>query len=72
MTPEQFIDALFGEGWKPEHLPVFLEAVKRMQEYAQRYLELREFLAKGDDWLASRESLNSVDDHIDAVRQSDA
>lgn len=71
MTPEQFITALFGEGWKPEQLPVFLNMLMRCQADAKRYHELRDALAKGDELVASRKSLNSVDDFVDSVRQSD-
>lgn len=71
MTPEQFITALFGEGWKPEQLPVFLNMLMRVQEDAERYYELRDALAKGDELVANRKSLNSVDDFVDSVRQSD-
>jgi hypothetical protein len=70
MTPSEFITELFGHGWKREQLPVFLETMRRMSEDAQRYYELREALAKHQEWIATRESLNSVDDHIDSVRQS--
>ena len=71
MTPVDFIDGLFGEGWKPEQLPVFLEMLRRAQEDAKRYHELREELAKmRDEMVATRESLNKVDDQVDSVRQS--
>ena len=71
MTPVDFIDGLFGKGWKPEQLPVFLEMLRRAQEDAKRYHELREELAKmRDEMVATRESLNTVDDQVDSVRQS--
>ena len=71
MTPSEFITALFGEGWTEGQLPLFLNMLMRCQADAERYHELRDALAKGEDWIADRESLNSVDDHVDAVRQSD-
>lgn len=70
MSPDQFIDALFGSGWTEAQLPVFLEMLKKMQEDAQRYHEVRDTLARGDYWVADRASLNSVDDQVDAARQS--
>lgn len=71
MTPSEFITELFGYGWKKEQLPVFLEMLRKAQEDAQRYHEIREALAKHQEWVASRESLNRVDDQIDSVRQSE-
>jgi hypothetical protein len=70
MTPSEFVTALFGEGWTEGQLPVFLNMLMRVQEDAGRYLELRDALAKGDELVASRKSLNSVDDFVDSVRQS--
>jgi len=70
MTPEQFIDALFGPGWTDQQLPVFLEMVRRMQDDSRRYYEIREALAKGVYWVADRTSLNAVDDQVDAARFS--
>lgn len=70
MTPEQFIDALFGPGWTEQQLPVFLEMVRRMQEDSRRYYEVRESLAKGVYWIADRTSLCAVDDEVDAARHS--
>jgi hypothetical protein len=69
VTKDQFIDALFGPGWTEAQLPVFLEMLRQMQEDAKRYHELREQIAKGSDWIASRESLNSVDEYLDYARQ---
>jgi hypothetical protein len=43
--------------------------LRQMQEDAKRYHELREQIAKGSDWIASRESLNSVDEYLDYARQ---
>lgn len=74
MTPHQFIDALFGPGWTEFQLPVFLEMLKKMQEDANRYYELREILARKNDFVADRAALNSIDEYIDeyvdAARQS--
>lgn len=70
MTKDQFIDALFGPGWTEAQLPVFLEMLRRMQEDAKRYYEVRDTIAKKNYWIADRESLNSVDDEVDAARQS--
>lgn len=70
MTPDQFIDALFGPGWTEQQLPVFLEMVRRMQEDSRRYYEVRESLAKGVYWIADRTSLSAVDDEVDAARHS--
>ena len=69
MTPPEFITALFGEGWTQAQLPVFLEMLRRSQEDAQRYHELRDFMTGQD--LPSREKMNEVDDYVDARRQSD-
>jgi hypothetical protein len=68
MTPPEFITALFGEGWTQAQLPVFLEMLRRCQEDAARYHELRDEFT--DQWLPSREEMNKVDDHVDARRQS--
>lgn len=70
MTPHQFIDGLFGPGWTEFQLPVFLEMLKKMQDDARRYHELREILARKNDFVADRAALNSVDEYVDAARQS--
>jgi hypothetical protein len=70
MTPHQFIDGLFGPGWTESQLPVFLDMLRTMQDDARRYHELREILARKNDWIADRKSLNSVDEYVDAARQS--
>jgi hypothetical protein len=70
MTRDQFIDELFGLGWTDSQLPVFLEMLRKMQEDAKRYHELRESIARGSYWIADRASLNRVDDEVDAARQS--
>lgn len=68
MTPDEFITAILGEGWKHEHLPILLEQLKRMNEDAIRYYELRELLAHGVTFVATREQLNEVDDWADSMR----
>ena len=70
MTPHQFIDGLFGPGWTEFQLPVFLEMLMKMQDDARRYHELREILARKNDFVADRAALNSVDEYVDAARQS--
>ena len=70
MTPERFIDALFGDWWTPEQLPVLLEMVRQAQEDAKRYHELKDAIAREDDWIASRSSLVSIDEQVDAARFS--
>jgi hypothetical protein len=70
MTRDQFIDELFGAGWTDSQLPVFFEMLKKTQEDAKRYYELREHIAKGNYWIADRASLRIVDDEVDAARKS--
>jgi len=70
MTEVQFIDELFGPEWTYSQLPVFLEMLKKAQEDAKRYHELREHIAKGNYWIADRASLRIVDDEVDAARKS--
>ena len=67
MTPEEFITAMFGDGWRPEQLPVFLAMVERFQEDAQRYYELRDILL--EECLApSRRQLDVIDTMVDSQR----
>lgn len=70
MTKDQFIDALFGPGWTEAQLPVFIEILRRTQEDAKRYYELRDAFARDGDWIADQKSLNSVDEQVDRARQS--
>lgn len=68
MTSDEFITAILGDGWKPEHLPILLEQLKRMNDDALRYYELREFLAQGVTFVATRQQLGEVDDWADSMR----
>lgn len=71
MTPEEFIDALFGEGWTQDQLPIFLEIVKGFDRDSKRYHEIREILAGGrESFVASRKKLNEVDELVDQARLS--
>ncbi len=69
VTPEEFIDALFGEGWTQDQLPVFLEIVKGFDRDAKRYHEVRELLAsRPGSFVASRKELYEVDELVDKAR----
>jgi len=69
MTPEEFITALFGEGWMPDQLPVFLTMLAQAQEDAKRYHEVRERLAfNWDDQFAGRSQLCEIDRLVDSCR----
>ena len=37
MTPPEFIDELFGPGWREEDLPLYLDKLKQFVEDSQRY-----------------------------------
>jgi hypothetical protein len=67
LTPEQFITALFGEGWTPEMLPVFLETMKQLSADAQRYYIVRDntFNIEFTNEPNSRENLVMFDNAID-------
>lgn len=69
MTPEQFIDALVGEGWTLGQLPGFVLIIGQAQEDAKRYHELREQLANQPGaFIASRSDLNEIDRLVDEAR----
>lgn len=69
MTPEQFIDALVGEGWTLAQLPGFVLIIGQAQEDAKRYHQLREQLAtKPDAFIASRSDLCEIDRMVDEAR----
>jgi hypothetical protein len=70
MTEVQFIDELFGPEWTYSQLPVFLEMLKKAQEDAKRYHELREHIARESNWVADRASLSMVDEMVDDARKS--
>lgn len=67
MTPEEFITALFGEGWEPEMLPIFLDIMKQLSADAQRYYVVRDrtFNIEFTDEPNSRENLAMFDNAID-------
>ncbi len=69
MTPKQFINELFGEGWKPSHLPVFLEQIKMWAEDAQRYYVVRDFsTTQFNKNPRDRKDCHEFDDLVDAKR----
>jgi hypothetical protein len=67
LTPEEFITALFGEGWSPEMLPIFLDMLKQMSADAQRYYIVRDntFNIEFTDEPNSRDNLAMFDKAID-------
>lgn len=67
MTPEEFITALFGEGWSPEMLPIYLDMLKQMSADAQRYYIVRDntFNIEFTDEPNSRDNLAMFDNAID-------
>jgi hypothetical protein len=67
LTPDEFITALFGEGWTPEMLPVFLDMMKQMSADAQRYYIVRDntFNIEFTNEPNSRENLAMFDNAID-------
>ncbi len=65
MTPEEFIDALFGEGWTNDQLPLFLDILKGFDRDSKRYHEIRELLANRNGFAATREQLSEIDDLVD-------
>jgi hypothetical protein len=67
MTPEEFITAMFGDGWTQEQLPVFLSMVERFQEDAQRYYEIRDALTE-ECFAPSRAQLDAIDSLMDSRR----
>lgn len=69
MNAEEFVTALFGEGWKPEQLPVFLFMLQRAQEDAKRYYEIRDHLvSRSGAFIPTRRDLDGIDDLADAAR----
>ena len=67
MTPEEFITAMFGDGWTPEQLPVFLSMVEQAQEDAKRYHEIRDMLTE-ECFAPSRAQLDAIDMLVDSRR----
>ena len=67
MKPEEFITAMFGDGWSEEQLPVFLAMVERAQEDAKRYYELRDALTE-ECFAPSRAQLDVIDTLVDSRR----
>lgn len=70
MTPHQFMDELFGPGWREEDLHLYLDRIKLVFEDAQRYYVVRDFAKsiKLSDNLASNEERKRTDDIVDARR----
>ncbi len=69
MTPEEFIDALFGKGWNNQQLPVFLHILKQMDEDAKRYHQVRDVMASGNaSYVADRKALYEIDELVDQAR----
>ena len=64
MTPEEFIDALFGKGWTNDQLPIFLDILKGFDRDSKRYHEVRDLLAN-TGFVATREQLSEFDDLVD-------
>ena len=69
MTPKQFVNELFGEDWKPNQLPVFLDQIKAWSEDSQRYYVVRDF-AKTEFSVnpRDRKECHEFDDFVDAKR----
>jgi len=65
VTPEEFIDALFGKGWTNDQLPLFLEIVKKFDQDSKRYHEVRELLTNESGLFATRKQLREFDDLVD-------
>ena len=69
MTPEEFIDALFGKGWTQQQLPLFLYILKQMDEDAKRYHQVRDVMATGNaSYVADRKALYEIDELVDSAR----
>lgn len=69
MTPEEFIDALFGKGWTEHQLPVFLHIIQNWSEDAKRYHQVREVMATGNAaYVADRKALYEIDELVDQAR----
>lgn len=70
MTPKEFVTELFGEGWKPSQLPIFLDTIKVWSEDSQRYYVVRDF-AQDLKWEPNprlRSKFGEFDDLVDAKR----
>lgn len=70
MTPKQFINELFGEGWTNAQLSSYLDVIKRFAEDSQRYYVVRDF-AKNIKLMenpVSNEERQRTDDIVDAKR----
>lgn len=72
MTPPEFIDELFGPGWREEDLPLYLDKLKQFVEDAQRYYVIRDFAKniKLTDNPVSNTERQRTDDIVDARRLS--
>jgi hypothetical protein len=70
MTPDQFITELFGDGWEESQLPAFLAMAERMNDDAQRYHVVRDFMRQTEFRMEprSREEYHEFDDVVDAKR----
>jgi hypothetical protein len=70
VIPREFLDELFGPGWREEDLPLYLDKIKETFEDAQRYYVVRDFAKniKLTDNLASNEERKRTDDIVDARR----
>lgn len=71
MTPHDFIDALFGQGWTEDQLPVFLHVIMKMDEDSKRYHQVREVMASGNlAYVADKKALYEIDDLVDKARHT--
>lgn len=72
MTPAEFIDELFGPGWREEDLSFYLDKIKQTFDDAQRYYVVRDFAKniKLTDNLVSNTERQRTDDIVDARRLS--
>lgn len=72
MTPAEFIDELFGPGWREEDLSLYLDKIKQTFDDAQRYYVVRDFAKniKLTDNLVSNTERQRTDDIVDARRLS--
>jgi len=72
VTPAEFIDELFGPGWREEDLSLYLDKIKQTFDDAQRYYVVRDFAKniKLTDNLVSNTERQRTDDIVDARRLS--
>ena len=72
MTPAEFIDELFGPGWREEDLSLYFDKIKQTFDDAQRYYVVRDFAKniKLTDNLVSNTERQRTDDIVDARRLS--